>query len=142
MKAAQRITYGQEGNPQNLIIEPGEEIPNAILSEIPNKLILEKLAVDDPGDLSREQLMILAGVGPYGNGSFLPPPSEMDGDAIREALGNFRVKQDLVDWMQIIRPNFDGLDKHGQDRLEMEDIIVAELTGELDAADDEVEEEE
>ena len=128
MKAAMRISHGHGG--ETFIIEPGEEIPEEFLSEIPDHLILEKLSSTDPDELSRNQLMMLAGVGPYSeDGEELPPHQEMNEEDVRDALGNLRSKADLVDWMKVVRPNFNELDPGRHTREVMTNLIVIELTG-------------
>jgi len=129
MRAAANFSYGDGTDSHK--IRAGEEIPEEFLDDIPDRLILEKLAEANPEELSREQLMRLAGVGPFAEDSDGEnEPYEMDEDDLREALDNMRQKSDLVEWMATIRPDFDGLDIDDQTRIEMTDMIVEELIGE------------
>lgn len=108
MKAAIAISYGyvdEDGIGQTLDIAPGEEIPDEILEEIPEHLMLEKLAEGNPEDLSRDQLMRLAGVGPYAEGDEDDyEVIEYDEESLREALGEFGSKSDIREWWNTIRP--------------------------------------
>lgn len=107
----------------------GDEIPEEVASEIPSSLILEELAKDAPEELSRDQLMMMAGVGPYAEDGDPSDHYEMDEEELRDALGNLRTKADLVEWMAQVRPDFDELDTEAQTRAEMVDLIVEEMIG-------------
>ena len=135
MKAATRIHHGytnENGEGVDVIIEPGEEILKDFLSEIPEHLVLETLSANNPGELSRDQLMMLAKIGPYSSGGPIIEHQEMNEDDLRESLDNLRSKQDLVDWMNTVRPDFGRLNKVEQTRALMTDLIVIELTGDPD----------
>ena len=135
MKAATRIHHGytdEDGEDVDVIIGPGEEILKDFLSEIPEHLVLENLSKNNPSDLSRDQLMMLAKIGPYSSGGPIIEHQEMNEDDLRESLDNLHSKQDLIDWMNTVRPDFDQLNKAEQTRALMTDLIVVELTGDPD----------
>lgn len=129
MRAAKAISLGLGRDKNDKAIEffyaPGEEIDDDHLEHIPDHLVLEKVAEDDPESLSREQLMVLAGLA---DDPDAVAPHEMSEEEVREALGALRTKADLLEWFGQVRPELDVLDPENQSRVEMEDIIVEELT--------------
>ena len=104
MKAAVNISHG-DGN-KRYTIYAGQEIPDEILSEIPDELILENVPA---AKLTREQLLVLAGYvnddGTLVEGMEEEPEQEMDEEELREALSNFGSKVDILEWWSNIRPD-------------------------------------
>lgn len=125
MKAAAHFVFGTDDD--RIVFEPGDEVPDVIAEQVPEHLLLEKLARQNPESMSREQLMILAGlVGDQEEEQEAPSMTEED---VREALSEFRTKADLLEWFAEIRPESDLVDAT-MTRNEIEDAIVEELTGE------------
>lgn len=108
MKAATNISHGT--GTKRSEIYAGQEIPEEFLADIPDELILEKLAEANPNNLSREQLMIMAGLiqedGTLAEG-VSDTESEMSEEELREALGNFGSKVDILEWWGNVRPDAD-----------------------------------
>lgn len=132
-RAAKAFSFGKgehrdDGQPINYRFEPGDEIPEDIASEIPGNLILENLAEDDPDVLTRDQLMMLAGLGDHPADA---EPIEYNEEDLRDALDNLRAKGDVLEWFNVVRPGQTLLtNTDDQNRAEMVDVIVEELTGE------------
>ena len=126
MRAATNITYAT-GSENHQTFAIGDELPAKVAKDIPDKLILEKLAESAPDSLSREQLMMLAGLGDHP----ADQPIEYDEGELREALSNLRSKTDVLDWFNAVRPGQELIShKDDQNREDMVDAIVVELTGE------------
>jgi len=90
MKAARNFVYGDDdGERHDFVV--GGEIPDEIVEDLPNHLVLEKLAQADPNELTRDQLMVLAG---------LKGEEEAEFNAVQflESLREFNTKASLVDW--------------------------------------------
>ena len=91
MKAARNFVFGDEdGERHDFAV--GDEIPDDIVEELPNHLVLEKLADADPSQLTRDQLLVLAGIGVEDT------VDEFNEEEFFESLRNFNDKQALVDW--------------------------------------------
>ena len=126
MRAAANITYSTKDGPKQFFVS-GEELPDEVAADLPDELILEKVADEDPDSLSREQLMTLAGLGDQASDE----PIEYDEGELREALSNLRSKTDVFDWFSAVRPGQDVIaHQDDQTREEMVDAIVVELTEE------------
>ncbi len=126
MRAATNITYSVKDGPKQFFVS-GEELPDEVAADLPDELILEKVADEDPDSLSREQLMTLAGLGDQASDE----PIEYDEGELREALSNLRSKTDVFDWFSAVRPGQDVIaHQDDQTREEMVDAIVVELTEE------------
>lgn len=133
MRAAKAISLGlgrdKADNPINFFYNPGDEIDDAHLEHIPEHLILENLATESPDELTREQLMMMAGVGAYSDDpDERAEAAELNEDEVREGLSALRTKADLVEWFLTIRPELSILDPERMNRQQMEDAIVQELT--------------
>lgn len=108
-RAARNFTYGDGA--ERHYFRAGQDVPDEIADDIPEHLILESVASKNPESLTREQLMVLAGlVDEDGN-----PATEADGeplseDDVREALAEFSTKRDLIEWAEEVL----GLDNLGQ----------------------------
>lgn len=132
MKAAKNFSFGRgehrkDGAPISYKFKTGEDIPDDIAEELDDEFILERVAEDSPNDLTREQLMMLAGVGDYaGEESAI----EYDEEDLIEALSNLRSKADVVEWFETVHPSSGLLNPDDQTRVEMVELIVEELTGE------------
>lgn len=90
---------------------------------ISKDLVLEHVAAHKPDALSRDQLMRLAGVGPYGSGDGDDgdEAEEFDEEEFREGLAELSNKGDLIAWAD----EFFGLELSGSmSRADMEDAIV------------------
>ncbi len=126
MRAATNITYAT-GSGKHQTFAIGDELPDKIVKELPDKLILEKVAESEPESLSREQLMMLAGLGDHP----ADQPIEYDEGELREALSNLRSKPDVLDWFNTVHPGQTAIThQDDQTREDMVDAIVEELTGE------------
>lgn len=125
MKAATNINYGDGENNHEFVM--GQELPDDVAEDLPDNLILEKLAEGNPEGLTRPQLMVLAGL----DGVEVTEPLVHNEDDLREALGNLRTKTDVLDWFNTVHPG-QTLISHTDDqtREDMVDAIVEELTGE------------
>lgn len=134
MKAATNIVIGttdEEGTPIRVEINQGEEIPSEMLSLVGDELILEKIAKNDPNALTREQLLVMAGIG--GDGEEGVDEEEVDEeevneDQFREALKEFKNVTELADWAKNVLGM--DVDPKAQKREELEEMIVAEQFGE------------
>lgn len=132
MKAAKNFSYGrgehrEDGAPIQYKFSVGDEIPDDIAADLDDSFILEKVAEDSPEELSREQLMMLAGLGEFASEGEVIEYDEVE---LREALGALRSKGDIFEWFETVHPDSGLLDPDEQTRAEMEDLIVEELTGE------------
>ncbi len=126
MRAATNITYAT-GSENHQIFSIGDELPAKVAKELPDHLILEKVAESAPDTLSREQLMMLAGLGDHP----VDQPLEYNEDDLREALGNLRSKTDVLDFFNQVRPGQTVISHtDDQTREDMVEAIVEELTGE------------
>ena len=131
MKAAKNFSFGrdehrEDGAPIRYKFKIGDEIPADIVEELDDEFILERVAEGSPNELTREQLMMLAGVGEYADDSVMV----YDEGELREAHATFRSKADVVEWFETVQPASGLLDPDNQKKAEMVDIIVEELTGE------------
>lgn len=134
MKAARTFTYGPEdgeGEQDRIRFKTGEEVPDEVVEALPKDVqegvILEIAAKKDPNKLSREQLLIMAGI----NGADEPPPDEeeMSEEDLREAMGEFNTKADLVGWAKEVM----DLDLDVDDtRDQLEDQIIEFYFGEIE----------
>jgi len=114
MKAARAFSYG-DGETSH-VFAVGDEVPDDIAEDIPDDLLLEKLAQDDPNKLTREQLLVLAGIEED------PDEYEFDEDEFREGLAQFTTKRELVDWANEVYGA--SLNQDSANRDELEDMIV------------------
>ena len=130
MRAARSFSHGagldEEGAPISYEIAAGDDIPDEILNDIPESLILEKVAQSNPEELSREQLLVLAGITTSADEM---EPIEYDEESLREAMAELRSKADLAEWFEMIRPTSDQPDP-AWTRAEMVDYIIEEMIGE------------
>lgn len=132
MRAARNFTYGKgehkpDGTPRNRAYAMGDDVPKEVADDIPDDLILEKVAKSDPDSLSRQQLLLLAGI----TDDEVGEPIEYDESDLRDALSNLRTKTDVLDWLNQVRPSQQVItDIEDQDRAEMVDLIIEEMTGE------------
>ncbi len=133
MRAATHISHGagvdRAGDPVLYEIAPGEAIPSEILDDIPPEMILENLAETSPEDLTRDQLMVLAGLaGPdaeAGDDEGVVT-MEYNEEDLRTALGEMNRKSDIIDWWNMIRP--EGPEINDRDtRGVIEDWVVNQL---------------
>lgn len=90
MKAARNFVYGDKEDRHDFVV--GEEIPDDIVDDLPNHLVLEKLAQADPKKLTREQLLVMAGVDTD------EEDEEFNEEEFLEALREFNDKGSLVEW--------------------------------------------
>lgn len=137
MRAAKNFSHGRgehrdDGQPIKYNFQAGDEIPDEIAEELDDSFILERVAEDNPDELTRDQLMVLAGIGVEAvegsdDGEVV---MEYDEGELRDALGNFGSKGDIVEWFETVHPGSDLLDPSDQTRTQMVDLIVEELTGE------------
>lgn len=128
MQAAQRFSYGD--GEESHVFEPGDEVPDEIADDIPERLLLEKLAKGNPERMTKDQLMRLAGVGPYAEDADpedFDEDYELDEDELREAMDQFSTKRDLVEWFDEIRPGQEVVTR-SMNRDKIEDAIVEALT--------------
>ncbi len=126
--AAANFSHGD--GTESLDFFAGDEVPEEIASEIPPNLILENLAKADPDLLDRDQLMRLAGVGPYAADGPLEDETEaaFDEEAFLEAIGDFPNKGALIEWAAEFYPEL-ALDD-AMKRSELEEALLAYVTGE------------
>lgn len=114
MKAAVSFVHGTED--ERYEIAAGQEIPEEIEDDISEDLILEHVIKSDPGSLSKEQLLELLGADPA------EAEGEFDEEEFRDALGEFKNKDELVDWAE----EMFGVEFNRSDtRPDLEDQIVA-----------------
>lgn len=121
MRAAKTFTYGFEN--ERVIVRMGEEIPEEILDDedFDESLVLENVAKSNPSSLSREQLLVMAGLSAEDSDDGASE-DEMTEEELREALGELNTKRDVVDWAQEVL----GLELDSSDtREKLEDSIVA-----------------
>lgn len=136
MKAAQNFVYGPEDADelsQRIRYVAGDEVPDEVveaLGENADTLILEKALKANPDILSREQLMELAGL----KIDELPEEEEeFNEEEFREAMSQFRNKQELVDWATNL-----GLELNvDAKRDDLEDEIVRFASGQEEDEEDE-----
>ncbi len=114
MKAARNFVFGNEDERHDFAA--GDEIPDEIVDEIPNHLVLEKLAQVDPDELTRAQLLVLAGIGVEDT------VEEFNEEEFLESLREFNDKQSLVDWANEVMGM--ELDTSDGTRDELETMIV------------------
>ncbi len=119
MKAARNFVYGDKKDRYNFVV--GEDIPDNIVKKIPNHLVLEKLAQADPSQLTRDQLLVLAGIVAGDD------EEEFDEEQFLEGLRQFNNKDDLVAWANETM----GLELRATDgnRDELEEMIMAAARG-------------
>ena len=130
--AARNFSYGDGEESHKFSV--GDEIPESIVEDIPDNLVLEKLAHEDPGALTRDQLMRLAGVGPYSETGEGSEEAWFDEEAFREALGDFKNKAELVEWAA----EFYGLDLDAsQTRETLENQVVDHASAQYESDEDE-----
>jgi hypothetical protein len=130
MKAAAHFTYGD--GKESYEFSPGDDVPDKIANDVPSHLILERLAKSDPASMTKDQLMQLAGVGPWSEDSGDTTEAEpaMTEESLREAFANFRTKADLVDWFAEVRPDSEYEVSTDMTRDDIEDTIIVEFLGE------------
>ena len=115
MKAARNFVFGDDDGERH-DFAAGDEIPDDIVDELPNHLVLEKLAEADPNELTRAQLMVLAGIGVEDT------VDEFNEEEFLESLREFNDKQSLVDWANEVMGM--ELDTSDGTRDELETMIV------------------
>lgn len=133
MRAAKNFSYGrgehrEDGAPIQYKFMAGDEIPDEIAADLDDSFILERVADDSPETLTREQLMMLAGIGEFAGDE--EGVIEYNEEDLREAIGELRTKADIVEWFDTVHPESDLLDPEDQTRDQMIDLIIEELTGE------------
>ncbi len=126
MKAARNFVFGNEDERHDFAA--GDEIPDEIVDEIPNHLVLEKLAQADPDELTRDQLLVLAGLKTGDD-----QPDEFDEEEFLESLASFNDKQALVDWANEILGM--ELDTSDGTRDQLEQLVVDFARPEEEAGD-------
>lgn len=129
MKAAKSFSFGDGKKTHRFA--PGDEVPDAIVDDLGDQadtLILELAAKNNPDVLSREQLLVLAGLSEE-EAQAGQVPAEFDEDAFREGFENFSTKGDLIEWAETL--GVEGLE-HGWTRTEIEDAIVGAYTEDED----------
>lgn len=129
MRAARNFTMGvtdSEGNEVRRSFKSGEDIPKSLEKEVDDALILEKVAKNNPNELTREQLMDLAGLNDeqVEEDEEVEVDEDFDEDEFREGLQEMTTKRELKEWAQ----EFYGVELEGT-RQEMEDALVAHITG-------------
>lgn len=118
MKAARNFSYGTKKDRYKFVV--GEEIPDDVVKKIPDHLVLEKLAQADPNKLTREQLLVIAGIA-------VDTAQEFDEEQFLEGLRQFNNKGDLVTWANETL-GLELLESDGT-REELEEMIVAVAQG-------------
>ena len=120
MKAASDFKYGD--GERTHFFKAGDEIPAKIVKDIPESLIFEKVLKNNPESLTKEQLLLLAGVD-----TDTLEPEEVNEEQFREGMKELTTKRDLMTWAR----EFFGLDlPESMTRAEMEDAIVSSQFGE------------
>lgn len=136
MKAAINFKFGSnDPNARPKSFKIGSQVPEDIANQVPDHCILEKVAEEDPEQLSRDQLLILAGIGSEGVDDL--EPITYDEEELREGLRVLRTKSEVMEWFEEVRPDNNMLDKATQSRAEMEDIVILELMGDPEEYDPE-----
>lgn len=131
MRAAKNFTLGladAEGEAGRVSIRANQEIPDEYLDQVPDELILEKVARNNPQELTRDQLMELAGLNDSDSGETeeVDEEDEFDEEEFREGLSEFDTKRALIDWAEEVF----GLELDQDDtRAQLEDQIVAFASG-------------
>jgi hypothetical protein len=121
VRAAENFIYSGSDDPadrQRFL--QGEDVPASVAKDIPDHLILENVAKNNPDALTRDQLLIMAGVDREAAG--VPEDAEFNEDDFREGLSNFKTKADLVEWANDALGM--GLNEDDGKREELEDQIV------------------
>lgn len=128
MKAAINFSFGDGDRSHEF--KSGDTIPTAIADQLDDKFILEKVAKKDPSELTRDQLIMLAGLNESVDDL---EPIDWAGreDELIETLRVLKTKGDVIDWFEQVHPA-NGLLEKQMLRDTMIDIIVEELTGEAD----------
>lgn len=146
VKAAKNFTIGLDPDDFDNAAEArrsfkmGEEVPTDIAKQLPDDMILEKVAKKNPEALSREQLLVMAGLrSEDGDDGDSAEEGEFNEDQFREGLKEFKNKQDLVDWAK--EAVGVELEKDDGSREELEDWITLAAQG-IDPFEDDDEEEE
>jgi len=118
MKAAKSFDYGDGEKTHHF--DTGDEVPSKIAKDLDDSFILEKVAKSDPNSLSREQLLVMAGINSPASDD---EDKEYTEEEFREALSsNFRTKGELIDWAnEAYGVEMDA----GKTRAELEDEIVS-----------------
>jgi len=118
MKAAKNFIYGDGENTLQFAV--GDEVPSKVAKDVDDSFILEKVAKSNPNSLSREQLLVMAGINSEASDD---EDKEYTEEEFREALAsNFRTKGELIEWAN---------DAYGVEmdssktRAELEDEIVS-----------------
>jgi len=142
VRAAENFIYGGKEEGDRTRYMAGDEIPAKIAKDVPDNLILEKVAKNNPDALSRDQLLIMAGVDREAAGV---EGAEFNEEDFREGLSGFKTKADLVEWANDALGI--GLGEDDGTRQELEDQIVGHAKGlgvqfEEEEEDEEDEEEE
>ncbi len=120
MKAARNFVYGDEEDRHNYVV--GDEIPDDIVEDLPSHLILEKVARSNPNSLTREQLLVMAGLDEDED-----TEEEFNEEEFMEGLRDFNNKDDLIEWANDI---FDlELSRSDGTREQLEEIVLAAAQG-------------
>lgn len=127
MRAAKSFKFGDGEKSHEF--KTGDEVPDKIVKALDkdglaDRLILEKAAKANPDQLTREQLMELAGI----NSDEVGSQSEMTEESMREGFQQFNTKGDLVEWAEGVLA-VEGLSASWK-REEIEDAIVEAFFGE------------
>ena len=136
MKAAINFSYGDGKDSFNF--KAGDSIPNKIASELEDQFILEKVAKGNTESLTRDQLMMLAGLGPDQIEDM--ETIEYDEDKIIETLRVLKTKQYVIGWFEEVHPDNGKLDM-SMTREDMVIVIVEELTEDFVDEDEDEDEE-
>lgn len=95
MRAAKNFSYGD--GEKTKVFRTGEEVPKKIADELDDELILEKVAKSNPSSLTRDQLLVLAGI-ENEDEEPIGPGEEISEEQFREGLKSLKSKADLADW--------------------------------------------
>lgn len=132
VKAARAFVYGgvdEDDQPVRTRFAFNDDIPADIADDIPDDLILEKVAKSNPDALSREQLLQMAGVSDDGSSQ-----EEFNEEEFREGLSQFANKGELVAFAEEAY----GLElNESATRSDLEDAIVAHASGQDEEEEDE-----
>ncbi len=120
MKAARNFVYGDGEERHDYVV--GEEISDDIVEDLPSHLILEKVARSNPNSLTREQLLVMAGLDEDED-----TEEEFNEEEFMEGLRDFNNKDDLIEWANDI---FDlELSRSDGTREQLEEIVLAAAQG-------------
>jgi hypothetical protein len=127
MRAARNFSWGPEGSDDptdRKTFRVGDEVPDKVVKDVDDSLILEKVAKKNPNSLSREQLMAMAGLG---GESGEEEEEEFNEEEFRAALSEFDTKAELIEWANEAY----GVELDSSDtRAQLEDQIVSFQTSE------------